>query len=133
LPQVRRAYYDGFDDALNDLFATAGIGWHYENGIQVLRLILSGVFEKFPDLQLILGHWGELVLFYLERIDMMSGPARLPRSISDYFKTNVSVTPSGMLSARYFRWARECWVSTAFSLRPTTRSGSSAQATRGVS
>jgi predicted TIM-barrel fold metal-dependent hydrolase len=106
-PEVRRAYYDGFDDALNNLFATAGIGWHYENAVAVLRLILSGVFDKFPDLQLILGHWGELVLFYLERIDMMSEPAHLQRKISDYFKTNISVTPSGILSRRYFGWASE--------------------------
>jgi hypothetical protein len=73
-----------------------------------LRLAVV-VFDKFPDLQLILGHWGELVLFYLERIDMMSGPARLPRNISDYFKSHISVTPSGILSLsrRYFRWESE--------------------------
>jgi predicted TIM-barrel fold metal-dependent hydrolase len=31
-----------------------------------LRLVLAGVFDRFPDLQLITGHWGEVVLFYLD-------------------------------------------------------------------
>jgi uncharacterized protein len=107
LPPVRRAYYERFDHALNTAFATGGIGWHYETGIQALRLILSGVFERLPDLHVILGHWGEVVLFYLDRIDMMSAPARLPRKVSEYFATNISVTPSGIFSQRYLRWAVE--------------------------
>jgi uncharacterized protein len=102
---VRSAYYAGFDQALETAFATAGIGWHYETGVQALRLVLSGVFERLPDLHLILGHWGEVVLFYLDRIDTMSTAARLPRKVSEYLATNVSVTPSGIFSQRYLRWA----------------------------
>ena len=110
-PAVRDAYYHGFGDELDDVFATAGIGWHYEAGIQALRLVLAGVLDRFPDLQLILGHWGEVVLFFLDRVDMLSEQfkqaARLQRPISDYFRTNVSVTPSGVFSRRYLRWAHE--------------------------
>ena len=108
---VRDVYYHGFGDTLDGVFATAGIGWHYETGIQALRLVLTGVFDRFPDLQLILGHWGEVVLFFLDRIDMLSGEARqatkLQQPISDYFRTNVSVTPSGVFSQRYLHWTRE--------------------------
>lgn len=108
---VRAAYYQGFNDELDMMFTTAGIGWHYETGIQTLRLILSGAFDRFPDLQIILGHWGEVVLFYLDRIDSLSELAKkavhLERPISDYFKTNVSVTPGGILSQRYLGWARD--------------------------
>ena len=110
-PAVRDAYYAGFGGALDAVFATGGIGWHYETGIQALRLVLAGVFDRFPDLQLILGHWGEVVLFYLDRIDAMTASAkeatRLQRPVSDYFRTNVSVTPSGIFSQRYLRWSRE--------------------------
>jgi predicted TIM-barrel fold metal-dependent hydrolase len=105
--EVRMNYYQGLGDGLERVFATAGVGWHYETGIQVLRLILAGVFDRLPSLQLILGHWGELVLFYLDRIDIMTAPARLPRPVSSYFRTNVSVTPSGIFSDRYLRWACE--------------------------
>jgi predicted TIM-barrel fold metal-dependent hydrolase len=107
VPAVRAAYYDGFDTALDAAFATHGIGWHYETGVQLLRLILRGVFDRFPNLQVIVGHWGEVVLFYLERIDGLAAVAKLARPISDYMRSNVLVTPSGMFSQRYLRWAIE--------------------------
>jgi uncharacterized protein len=106
-PAVRQSYYTGFDPALNTALSTHGIGWHYDTGIQVLRLILSGVFDHFPELQLIIGHWGEMILFYLDRIDDLRGPAKLARRPSEYFSTNIMITPSGVLSDRYLRWAAE--------------------------
>ncbi|MCV7180203.1 amidohydrolase family protein [Mycolicibacterium sphagni] len=104
---VRAAYYSGFGDAVDSAFARFGVGWHYDTGVQMLRLILAGVFDRFPDLQVILGHWGEMVLFYLDRIDNLSAAAKLDRPVSDYFRTNVHVTPGGVFSARYLRWALE--------------------------
>lgn len=107
IPSVRDASYGGFGDEVDAAFATFGLGWHYETGVQMLRMILAGVFDRFPDLQLITGHWGEVVLFYLERIDGLARVTKLERPISDYFRRNVSVTPSGMWSERYLRWALE--------------------------
>lgn len=105
---VRGAYYSGLGDELDLHFATGGIGWHYETGVQLLRLILSGVFDRFPGLQVITGHWGEAVLFYLERINLLSRAAgRLQRPVADYFRQNVHVTPSGIFSQRYLRWVME--------------------------
>ncbi len=102
---VRDAYYEGFGD-LSYHFATSGVGWHLDAGIQLLRLILAGVFDRCPDLQVIVGHWGEALLFYLERIDRLSSlGTRLERPISDYFRNNVFVTPSGIFSQRYLAWA----------------------------
>ena len=104
---VLDAYYTGFGAEMESLFARAGIGWHYETGIQLLRLILAGVFDRFPNLQIVTGHWGEVMLFYLDRIDMLSSPARLPRKISEYVQQQISVTPSGIYSQRYLGWALE--------------------------
>jgi predicted TIM-barrel fold metal-dependent hydrolase len=105
---VREAYYTGFSAKLDQSLASGGIGWHYETGIQLLRLILAGTLDAYPDLQLITGHWGEVALFYLERVDMLAetgeGPRRL---VSEYWRTNVHVTPSGIFSERYLRWAIE--------------------------
>lgn len=110
-PAVRDAYYGGFGGKLDTMYATSGIGWHYETGMQALRLILSGLFDRFPDLQVILGHWGEVVLFYLDRVDTLTGAAReataLQRPVSEYFRSNVLVTPSGVFSHRYLRWSHE--------------------------
>lgn len=104
---VLDAYYSGFGDEVDSLFARPGIGWHYEAGIQILRMILAGVFDRFPDLKIITGHWGEVMLFYLERIDLLSRAVKLPRKISEYVRQHVYVTPSGLFSQRYLRWAME--------------------------
>jgi len=106
-PPVRAAYYSGFNDTVDFGFATYGVGWHYDAGVQLLRLILSGVFDRFPGLSVILGHWGEVVLFYLDRIDNLTAAAGLDRPFSEYFRGNVFVTPSGIFSQRYLRWAIE--------------------------
>jgi len=106
-PTVRAAYYHGFDDSMDAAFATYGIGWHYDTGVQLVRLILSGVLDRFPDLQVIVGHWGEVVLFYLDRIEKLARAAKLARPVSDYVRSNVLVTPSGIFSQRYLRWAIE--------------------------
>jgi predicted TIM-barrel fold metal-dependent hydrolase len=86
-PPVRTAYYEHLPHEVVTAFATAGIGWHYETGIQALRLILSGLFDRLPDL--------------------MTGPAGLNRPVSDYFARHFSITPSGIFSQRYLRWALE--------------------------
>jgi len=104
---VLDAYYKGFGEDIDSLFARAGIGWHYETGIQIIRMILAGVFDRFPNLTIVTGHWGEVVLFYLDRADMLSGAAKLPRTISEYFRQHVYVTPSGLFSHRYLNWALE--------------------------
>jgi len=129
LPGVRDAYYSGFTPPVNAAFATHRIGWHYDAGVQLLRLILSGVFDRFPDLQVIVGHWGEVVMFYLERIDLLSQFAGLPRPLSEYLRTNVYVTPSGMLSQRYLQWSKEIvgvdriLFSTDYPFEPASRAG----------
>ncbi len=106
-PRVREALYAGFDDAVDAAFATHGIGWHYETGVQFLRLALAGVFDRFPDLQVLLGHWGEVVLFYLDRADGLAGQAKLPQPFSEYVRRNAYVTAGGVYSQRYLRWAVE--------------------------
>ncbi|GAB3808977.1 amidohydrolase family protein [Humibacter antri] len=105
--EVQAAYYAGFDDPVSDGFATHGIGWHYDSGIQFLRMVLSGVFDRHPGLQLVIGHWGELVLFYLERLQDLADIAGLTKPLQEYARSNLYVTPSGILSTRYLRWASE--------------------------
>jgi predicted TIM-barrel fold metal-dependent hydrolase len=105
IPQraVRDVYYSGFSEQIDTAFAAFALGWHYEAGIQFVRLILAGAFEKFPSLQIILGHWGEVILFYLDRLNVLARVAPLPRSITDYARRNLYVTPSGMWSKPYMQ------------------------------
>jgi predicted TIM-barrel fold metal-dependent hydrolase len=97
---VQEAYYTGLAPDISIRFATAGWGWHMETGIHALRLILAGIFDRYPRLQLILGHWGEMIPFYLARVDGYLAPVskHLQRRISDYFLQQVYVTPSGMFT-----------------------------------
>ena len=95
---VSDAYYKGFSDEVSMLLYTYGFGWHLEQGIQVVRMILAGVFERFPNLKVISGHWGELMPFYLSRFDqaLTKECTKLPEEFSTYYKRNVWVTPSGI-------------------------------------
>jgi uncharacterized protein len=70
-------------------------------------MVLSGVFDRFPDLQIITGHWGEVILFYMDRIDLLAFASKLPRKISEYVRQHVYITPSGLFSHRYLGWAKE--------------------------
>lgn len=93
---VRNAYYSGFSPEVNTAFSTYGLGWHYDAGIQFIRLILSGTFDRLPSLQIILGHWGEVVLFYAERLAAMDRVANLKLPVASYLRENLYVTASGM-------------------------------------
>jgi len=95
---VRTAYYEGFGPAVDAALATHALGWHYDAGVQVVRMIPVGIFERFPDLQVIVGHWGEMALTDLDRVEHLTSVARLPRFVTDTVRRNMFMTPSGMLN-----------------------------------
>ena len=98
---VRAAYYSGFKPEVEAAFSTYGLGWHYDAGIQFLRLVLAGTFDRMPRLQVVLGHWGELVLFYAERLAAMDSVSGLAHPIATYLRRNLHVTASGMFLPHY--------------------------------
>ena len=83
-------------------------GFGVDTGLHTLRLIVSGLFDRFPKLKLVLGHLGEALPFWLFRLDYMHRATvaakrydalkPLKRRISDYMRENVYVTTSGMAS-----------------------------------
>jgi predicted TIM-barrel fold metal-dependent hydrolase len=105
IPQkaVRDIYYSGFDELTDLAFSTFGLGWHYEAGIQFVRLVLAKVLDRFPKLQIILGHWGEVILFYTERLASLNRAAKLDKPFIDYVRQNLYVTASGMYSQAYLQ------------------------------
>lgn len=129
---VKDAYYSDLGDAEAEwMFAAGAIGWHYETGMQLLRLVYGRVFDRHPELQVIVGHWGEVVLFYAERIQMLDRSMRpqLDRPLSEYLRKNVFYTPSGMFSQRYLAWTLDLvgvdriMFSTDYPYIPTTGAG----------
>lgn len=85
----------------------AAWGFHVETGEHLLRIILGGVFDKVPDVKLIVGHMGEIVVYWAWRIDHRikregwdewereNGKAR-SLSVTEYLRRNVFITTSGM-------------------------------------
>jgi len=81
-----------------------GWSWAAEVGTHIIRLIGNGVFDQFPRLQIVIGHMGEGLPFFIDRIDnryfwehdMAAVPPRLKRKPSDYIRENMVVTTSGM-------------------------------------
>ncbi|HCG74462.1 MULTISPECIES: amidohydrolase family protein [Staphylococcus] len=100
---VYQAYYKGnYSDVTAATFACFGYGWHVDVGIHAIHLVLSGVFDRHPNLNMIIGHWGEFVPFFLERMDDILFADHLEHPISYYFKNNFYITPSGMLTKPQF-------------------------------
>jgi predicted TIM-barrel fold metal-dependent hydrolase len=94
---VIEALYSGFTPQVTTLLASGAWGWHIDTGLHVLRLILSGAFDRYPRLQVIIGHMGETLPFMLPRFDM-GLPAqltKLPRPVSQYLRENVHYTFGG--------------------------------------
>ena len=90
------ASYAGFSPVVSDLLAGPGWGWHIETAIHVIRLILGGVFDRYPKLQIVIGHMGEGLPFMLQRLDVMpTAMTNLKHPISYYLRQNVHYTFSG--------------------------------------
>jgi 5-carboxyvanillate decarboxylase len=81
-------------------------GFAVETGLHLLRIIVAGVFDRFPRLKIVVGHLGEGLPFWLFRLDFMhrsmvasnryEGAKPLNHPLSHYLKSNVWVTTSGM-------------------------------------
>jgi uncharacterized protein len=106
LAAVQGPYYGGFERELGARLAMFGWGWHNEAGIQVLRMLLAGVFDRHPELQVISGHWGEMVPFFLQRLEdaIPQEASGLSRPIVQTYREHVYVSPSGMLTLPHFQF-----------------------------
>jgi 2,3-dihydroxybenzoate decarboxylase len=75
--------------------------WGFETGSHALRLVFSGLFDRFPRAKVALGHLGETLPFLLWRFDSRAKlyGIKLEKPPSQYIKENIAVTTSGMCSA----------------------------------
>lgn len=97
-PRVREVYYATYAESHPDLLGAAW-GFGVETGTLGVRMVLSGVFDEHPDLQIILGHLGEGIPLQLTRIDeSFKRPANAPTSFADTFRRNFFITTSGFFS-----------------------------------
>jgi 2,3-dihydroxybenzoate decarboxylase len=95
----------------------AVFGFAVETGLHALRLVVSGAFDRFPKLRVVLGHLGEGLPYWLFRIDFMHGGSvrsnryasqpKLKYAASHYLKNNFYYTTSGMAWTPPIRYVQE--------------------------
>ena len=92
-------------------------GFGVDTGMHMLAIITSGVFDRFPKLQMMIGHMGEALPFWMFRLDYMHratvNSKRYPvlqplkKKVSDYLKENVYVTNSGVAWAPAIQFSQQ--------------------------
>jgi 5-carboxyvanillate decarboxylase len=92
-------------------------GFGVDTGLSLLRIIIAGVFDRFPRLRIVVGHLGEALPFWMSRLDYMHAATvrsrryqqmkNLDAKVSDYLRRNVWVTTSGMAWAPAIMFVRE--------------------------
>ena len=88
------AYYKDYLDKYPQLL-TAAWGYTVETATQGIRMVLSGVFEKYSGLKIILGHLGESLPFSAWRINMALSRAGQPSTFRETFNRHFWITTSG--------------------------------------
>jgi 2,3-dihydroxybenzoate decarboxylase len=99
-PAVVEAYYQDYLNKFPSL-RTAAWGYTVETATQGIRMVLSGVFDEYPGLKIILGHMGESIPFSLWRLNQaLARPGNQDASFSfrDYFCRHFWITTSGNFS-----------------------------------
>lgn len=94
--EVFKAYYSGLDPYVATMLSTGGWGWHAENGMHILRMVSNLVFERFPDLQMVVGHMGENLPFSLARADEWLTPRikGLTGTVAEQVRDHLHITIS---------------------------------------
>ena len=97
-PAVREAYFGDLEAPLDFMLSTSAWGWHVETGLHSLRLMASGLFDRLPNLKIIVGHMGENLPYSIARADavLFRGiGGKLKRGIQQCFVENFWITNSG--------------------------------------
>lgn len=91
------ALYSGLSPAVSGVFAANGWGWHIETAVHVLRMVLGGVFDRHPRLQVVVGHLGEALPFMIERLNhaLPKQMTNLERTVADYLRQNLHYSFGG--------------------------------------
>ncbi len=106
-----------------DTAMITGWGWPVETGTHLLRMMTAGVFDRYPNLKILVGHMGEFIPYCLTRLNVAltmgeellaaqekkdrAGQLshRMEKNVSYYMRNNVFVTTSGVFDQPVFECA----------------------------
>jgi predicted TIM-barrel fold metal-dependent hydrolase len=94
-----RSHYNGVPSDAGASIATSGWGWHSDCGTHILRMYASGIFDAFPRLRIIIGHFGEMLPYMLDRVNQLSNRwGKQNRCFQTVYDENIFITTSGVWS-----------------------------------
>ncbi|KAI1268837.1 hypothetical protein F5Y18DRAFT_169270 [Xylariaceae sp. FL1019] len=96
--QTQASYSGNFSDDKALAISAFGWGWHSDVAVHILRLYAAGVFEKYPRVKIIIGHYGEMIPYMLDRVNKVMGHFNMPRSFRQVWDENIWITTSGVWS-----------------------------------
>lgn len=103
-PLIASKLYEGCEPLLGSSWS-----WGVDTATYLLRIILSGIFDAYPNVSVILGHLGEMLPYIIWRLDhrlqTMPDKANISQKASEYLKKNVYISTSGNLSESALRCA----------------------------
>ncbi len=94
---VVEASFGGFSPEVTAMLASGAWGWHIETAVHLIRMMLGGVFDRYPKLQVVVGHLGEGIPFMLPRLNrnLPKEVTKLDRPLAAYLRENVHYTFGG--------------------------------------
>ena len=109
-PEKKEQNFGNLQPAVSQVLSMAAWGWHAEVGVECIRMVAAGVFDKHPDLKIVIGHLGEFLPIAVGRIDQMLAPVAtyLKRRPIEYFQNNFYIAIAGYYDFAAF----QCAVST---------------------
>ncbi|KAI8627917.1 hypothetical protein F5Y19DRAFT_440387 [Xylariaceae sp. FL1651] len=96
--QKRASYTGNFSEVAATCIGAFAWGWHSDVAVHILRLYAAGVFDKFPRLKVVIGHFGEMLPFMLQRVSRIAGRWGRDRGFKEVYDENIWITTSGVWS-----------------------------------
>jgi len=96
--QKLASYTGNFSDEAATCIGAYAWGWHSDVAVHILRLYGAGVFDRFPKLKIIIGHFGEMLPFMLDRVDRVAARWGRKRGFREVYDENIWITTSGVWS-----------------------------------
>lgn len=102
---MRNAIFPNFDTstalakgAMDSLLASSW-NWHSDVALHIFKLFAGGVFDRYPRLKIVIGHFGEMIPYMLDRISQLSPRwGDRQRSFRTVYDENIWITTSGVWS-----------------------------------
>jgi len=106
--EAKKVSFSGLPEKTVQVLSMAAWGWHAEVAVSSIRLVAAGIFDRHPNLKIVIGHLGEFLPVALARIDRWMTPetTEMKQSAAEYFHNNFALAVSGYFDPVAFQCAK---------------------------